>query len=305
MSGAGNSVFPLIPNLKKYFVMKKLVAIAAASLIASFASAAMFAEGGNRLVAPQNSPGLKILATTGNPDQRAAEGYGRSFHHTGGSPVEFTYAIKTPWMDAAKEVLRDGEFLAPHFIWNNDGSITLMIAPHLFVDGKLLKGQGQPDNFVHITVDGVAYRYDYSETFETLAYLTPVAPSHGLHILATKGSGDELLKERGEGYSYHAIGGNPVRFEFDGNNHHNAPESLLRDGEFYAPHFYVTNNGTKYVMVAPHLFKDGTLLEGAGPDDNFVIVYPDGSAVRYDYSEEVAGMMDDMMMDEEMSMDDM
>ena len=111
-------------------------------------------------VAP--STGLHTLATTGWADDYAAEIGGKAYDETGGSPAMFTYAVETPWQEAAMAELNEGEFLAPHFAITNGGSVVVMIAPHLFVDGELMKGAGPDDNFITIDSAGNTERYDYS-----------------------------------------------------------------------------------------------------------------------------------------------
>lgn len=105
------------------------------------------------VVGPSASEGLYLLATTGSGDVRAEEGFGKSYHHTGGKPGAFTYEIDTPWMAAAEALLGEGEFLAPHFLVNWSGDIDIMVAPHLLVDGKVMHGAGPDDSFIRISAD--------------------------------------------------------------------------------------------------------------------------------------------------------
>ena len=86
---------------------------------------------------------------------------GSSYHKTGGNPVTFTYAVETPWMDTAKSLLKTSEFLAPHFWVAPSGHVYVMVAPHLLVDGKVMKGAGPDDNFIIVAGDAVK-RFDYS-----------------------------------------------------------------------------------------------------------------------------------------------
>ena len=117
------------------------------------------------VVGPSASEGLYLLATTGSGDVRAEEGFGKSYHHTGGKPGAFTYEIDTPWMAAAEALLGEGEFLAPHFLVNWSGDIDIMVAPHLLVDGKVMHGAGPDDSFIRISADRV--NAFYTATFES------------------------------------------------------------------------------------------------------------------------------------------
>ena len=114
------------------------------------------------VVGPSASEGLYLLATTGSGDVRAEEGFGKSYHHTGGKPGAFTYEIDTPWMAAAEALLGEGEFLAPHFLVNWSGDIDIMVAPHLLVDGKVMHGAGPDDSFIRISADRVNAFYSSS-----------------------------------------------------------------------------------------------------------------------------------------------
>ena len=126
---------------------------------------------------------------------------------------------------------------------------------------------------------------------------TPPA-SDGLQKLATTGYADEYAKEIG-GMSYDKTGGSPAMFTYDIDTPwQTAAMAMLNQGEFLAPHFAKAQNGIVVVMVAPHLLKDGEVVKMAGPDDNFIIVYPGGQAYRYDYSKDVSKK--DMMMDKHM-----
>ena len=127
------------------------IAILAVSATAAFA-------------APSASEGLKTLAQTGWANVYASEIGGVAYDEIGGNPAAFEYAVATPWQAAANEFLNEGEFLAPHFA-HKDGIITIMVAPHLFVDGMLMKGANvEKDSFIVINSDGKnGVRYDYSE----------------------------------------------------------------------------------------------------------------------------------------------
>lgn len=114
------------------------------------------------------SDGLKTLAETGWADDYAAEVGGTAYDEIGGSPLMFDYAVDTPWQATAMELLGEGEFLAPHFADVN-GIIVLMVAPHLFVDGELMKGANpQKDNFIVVYQNGSAERFDYSDDVANL-----------------------------------------------------------------------------------------------------------------------------------------
>lgn len=131
-------------------------------------------------VGDRGSEGLKTLATTGFADAYAAEIGGKAYDKTGGKPGAFTYAKtvfngKAPAALAeAKTLLGAGEFLAPHFAVSADGNtITVMVAPHLLVDGAVVKGAGNDDSFIVVQArrkggDNTfeAKRFDYSNKFE-------------------------------------------------------------------------------------------------------------------------------------------
>ena len=129
-----------------------IAAIAAASFFGTPASAA----------APVASEGLFTLATTGWADDYAGEVNGLAFDETGGKPGAFEYATPTD-LSVAKTLLGEGEFLAPHFAISPNGDITIMVAPHLFANGELMKGANvNKDHFIVIS-GGEAERFDYSE----------------------------------------------------------------------------------------------------------------------------------------------
>ena len=131
---------------------KTITAIAAAIF-----SASVFA-------APSPSTGLYELATTGWADAYAAEIGGNAYDKTGGMPGKFTYDVdKELQLSSARELLGEGEFLAPHFAISPKGELTIMVAPHLLVDGEVVKGAGQPDNFIVVNTFGKAERFDYSD----------------------------------------------------------------------------------------------------------------------------------------------
>ena len=132
--------------------MKKLIA-----------AAALAATGTAFAATPAPSEGLYVLATTGWADLYAAETGGLAFDKTGGEPGMFTYDVPVD-LSAARAILGEGEFLAPHFhISLEDKSVTVMVAPHLLVDGEVKKGANEfKDNFIVIS-GGEAVRYDYSD----------------------------------------------------------------------------------------------------------------------------------------------
>ena len=134
--------------------MKKIMMGIAATLIAAPAMATPFA-----------TDGLKVLAETGWADDRAAEGYGIAYDKDGGVPGAFTYSgAMVPGYAAATALLMEGEFLAPHYIDNWDGSVDVMVAPHLLKDGMVMKGANvNKDHFIRVDKDGVAMRYSFSE----------------------------------------------------------------------------------------------------------------------------------------------
>ena len=69
-----------------------------------------------------------------------------------------------PGYAAATALLMEGEFLAPHYIDNWDGSVDVMVAPHLLKDGMVMKGANvNKDHFIRVDKDGVAMRYSFSE----------------------------------------------------------------------------------------------------------------------------------------------
>ncbi len=111
--------------------------------------------------APAASDGLFTLATTGWADDYAAEEAGMAFDKTGGGHEMFTYDVETPWQFTAMAYLEPGEFLAPHFAMVN-GDVVIMVAPHLVGSMGVVKGAGQPDNFIVVRADGSSDRYDYS-----------------------------------------------------------------------------------------------------------------------------------------------
>ena len=130
------------------------------TIVAAVAAASFF--GTPASAAPSASAGLYTLATTGWAQDYAGEVDGLFFDETGGKPGAFEYATPTD-LSLAKTTLGNGEFLAPHFSISPNGDITVMVAPHLFLDGELLKGANvNKDHFVVIS-GGEATRYDYSE----------------------------------------------------------------------------------------------------------------------------------------------
>ena len=145
--------------------MKKILMGAVAALIATPAMA---------MDAPMNSEGLKALALTGWATKMAEEGRGASFDKDGGMPGAFTYeGSLMPGEMEANMLLGEGEFLAPHYLATWDGSRIVMVAPHLIVDGKVVKGANpNKDHFIVVyNATGEmgipeAVRYDYSMTYE-------------------------------------------------------------------------------------------------------------------------------------------
>lgn len=114
------------------------------------------------MAAPVASDGLFTLATTGWADDYAAEVGGLAFDEVGGKPGKFEYTVDVN-LDPARALMGAGEFLAPHFSISPNGDVTVMVAPHLFLDGELMKGANvNKDHFVVIS-GGEATRYDYSE----------------------------------------------------------------------------------------------------------------------------------------------
>ena len=112
---------------------------------------------------PGPSAGLKTLAETGWADDHAARYNGKAYDNTGGSPAMFTYVVETPWQPAAMALLGEGEFLAPHFS-DIGGTIYIMVAPHLLVDGEVVHGGNvNKDHFIVIYPSGNAERFDYSD----------------------------------------------------------------------------------------------------------------------------------------------
>ena len=117
-----------------------------AAVAATIASTAAFAT------TPMPTPGLKVLAETGWADDRAAEGFGTAYDKTGGMPGAFTYMgtdAMVPGYAAATALLMEGEFLAPHYIQNHDGSVDVMVAPHLLKDGMVMKGANKYKDRFH------------------------------------------------------------------------------------------------------------------------------------------------------------
>ena len=107
----------------------------------------------------QPSSGLKALAEGGFGERYAEEIGGLAFNSTGGGAGFFTYDIPID-LSAARELLEENEFLAPHFAVGPSGHVYTMIAPSL-LDGR----RGPPDHFIVITPEG-AERYDYSKDIE-------------------------------------------------------------------------------------------------------------------------------------------
>ncbi len=129
--------------------------------------------------APMASDGLHTLANTGWADEYSMEGYGVAYDKTGGMPGMFTYTVGNNMdsvalngfdsdivemqLAAARVLLGDAEFLAPHFLKGYDGSLVIMVAPHTLVDGMVVHGGNvHKDHFVVVDKDGNATRYDYS-----------------------------------------------------------------------------------------------------------------------------------------------
>ena len=81
-----------------------------------------------------------------------------------GMPGMFFYDAPVD-LSAARELLNPMEFLAPHFAILPDGSVWVMVAPHLIVDGAVIKKIGPDDHFIVIR-DGKAERFDYSTDCE-------------------------------------------------------------------------------------------------------------------------------------------
>ena len=134
-----------------------------AALAAVVSTAAVAEDMMMKPPAPMGSEGLYVLATTGWANLYAKETGGLAFDETGGMPGFFTYDVPVD-LSAARALLGEGEFLAPHFhISTEDKSVTIMVAPHLLVDGKVVKGANpNKDNFIVIS-GAEAARYDYSE----------------------------------------------------------------------------------------------------------------------------------------------
>ena len=137
---------------------------------------------GSVMAAPLGTSGLQTLAQTGWADAFAAEGFGTAYDETGGKPGMFTYAIDNEAaLAAARELLGEGEFLAPHFLKSWTGRTYVMVAPHLLVkDGvsyvdangfidvangdTVLKGANvNKDHYIIVDADGSAVRNDFSE----------------------------------------------------------------------------------------------------------------------------------------------
>ena len=154
-----------------------------AAVLATVAATASFAHSPDNVYA---SPELATLAQTGWADDFAAANGGLAFDETGGMPGMFTYDTPID-LSAARALLEANEFLAPHFAILPDGSIWVMVAPHLvYADGEsyvdadgqidvasgltLMKGAGPDDNFIVIKADGSADRYDYSDDVATVPY---------------------------------------------------------------------------------------------------------------------------------------
>ena len=73
-----------------------------------------------------------------------------------------------PWVAEAEELLERNEFLAPHWLHGYDNKIYIMVAPHLKVDGEVVKGAGPDDNFIVVKYkkgEWKAKRFDYSEDY--------------------------------------------------------------------------------------------------------------------------------------------
>ena len=148
--------------------------IITAAVLATVAATSAFAHSSDNVYA---SPELATLAKTGWADDFAAANGGLAFDETGGMPGMFTYATPTD-LSSARALLNHtlslgkgySEFLAPHFAILPDGSIWVMVAPHLLVDGELVKGIGPNDNFIVIKADGSAKRFDYSDDVATVPY---------------------------------------------------------------------------------------------------------------------------------------
>lgn len=128
----------------------------------------------------------------------------------------------------------------------------------------------------------------------TSAAAAAPAPSEGLFTLATTGWADSMARE-GKGTAFDEVGGKPGAFEYakDFSVSEALAAELLGEGEFTAPHWLDGFDGKDYIMVAPHLFLDGQLMKGANVNkDHFIVVDPAaGTAVRYDYSDDIAVMM--------------
>ncbi len=156
--------------------MKTLTTILAAAAVLS-AGAVSSADA---VLKPMPSDGLFTLATTGWADDYATEGFGTAFDKTGGMPGMFTYTIGNTegsvelndfdsnivemQLAAARTLLGDNEFLAPHFLKGWDGSLVIMVAPHTLVDGEVIHGGNvNKDHFIVVGVDGSVERFDYSE----------------------------------------------------------------------------------------------------------------------------------------------
>lgn len=231
--------------------------------------------------APMGSAALKTLATTGASGDYASEIGGSSYDKIGGNPTGWDFGAIN--ITLPSDALIANEFFAPHVAVAQDGTVTVMVAPHLFVGGEVVHGAGPNDSFVVVAADGSYERFDYSDDIA----MAP-APSTALYTLATTGAAGDYAAKIG-GTFYDEIGGSPVAFEYSvATPWQSVANTLLADGEFLAPHFAVSADGsTITLMVAPHLFSNGELMKGAGPDDSFIVIKGD-SAERFDYSVDVA-----------------
>ena len=146
--------------------MNKL-AIFAVAMAAGIASGAQ-AMNMNMMSKPMASEGLYKLATTGWADGMSGEGKGVAYDEIGGKPGAFVYEKDFSASEAAAAaLLGDGEFTAPHWLDGFDGKDYIMVAPHLIIDGELVKGANpNKDHFIVVDMDGNAVRYDYSDDID-------------------------------------------------------------------------------------------------------------------------------------------
>ena len=147
--------------------MNKL-AIFAVAMAAGIASGAQ-AMNMNMMSKPMASEGLYKLATTGWADGMSGEGKGVAYDEIGGKPGAFVYekdfsaseaAAASPSWVTVSSLLLIGLMV-------HDGKDYIMVAPHLIIDGELVKGANpNKDHFIVVDADGNAVRYDYSDDID-------------------------------------------------------------------------------------------------------------------------------------------